>query len=82
MPIAGPEYECLYTDVGSNGRVNDCGIWNKRSSIQGIQGGWVKPPDDEKLSNGEITPYVFLGDNAFALKCFLMKPFSQQVLTG
>ena len=37
MAIAGPEYECLYADVGSNGRVNDPGIWNKTSLLQGIQ---------------------------------------------
>ena len=27
-------------------------------------------------------PYVFLGDDAFALKCFMMKPFPQQGLTA
>ena len=68
MAIAGTEYECLYADVGSNGRVNDSGIWNKTSLLQGIQDGSVKLPNDEKLLNGEINPYVFLGDDAFALK--------------
>ena len=29
MAIAGPEYEYLYVNVGSNGRVNDSGIWKK-----------------------------------------------------
>ena len=33
-PIAGPEYECLYADVGCNGRVNDSGVWNKSSLLQ------------------------------------------------
>ena len=28
MAITGPEYKRLYADVGSNGRVNDFGIWN------------------------------------------------------
>ena len=82
MAIAGPEYECLYADVGSNGRVNDSGIWNKTSLLQGIQDGSFKLPPDDKLSNGEITPYVFLGDDAFALKTFMMKPFPQQGLTA
>ena len=82
IAIAGPEYECLYADIGSNGRVNDSGIWNKASLLQGIQEGSVKLPNDEKLLNGEITPYVFLGDDAFALKRFMMKPFPQQDLTG
>ena len=68
MAIAGPEYKCLYADVGSNGRFNDSGIWNKTSLLQGIQDGSVKLPNDEKLPNGEITPNVFLGDDATALK--------------
>ena len=27
--IAGPNYECLYEDVGTNGRANDGGVWSK-----------------------------------------------------
>ena len=81
MAIAGPKYECLYADVGSNGRVNDSGVWNKTSLLQGIEDGTVILPNDEKLSNGEDVPYVFLGDDAFALKRYMMKPFPQQGLT-
>ena len=36
MAIAGPSYECLYADVGSNGRVNDSGVWNKSSLLEAI----------------------------------------------
>ena len=43
--IAGPEYECLYVDVGSNGRVNNSGIWNKTSLLQSIQDGSIKLPN-------------------------------------
>ena len=81
MAIAGPEYECFYANVGSNGRVSDSGIWNKTSLLQGIQDESVKLPNDEKLPNREITPYVFLGDDAFTLKRFMMNPFPQQGLT-
>ena len=28
MAVAGPDYECLYADVGTNGRVSDGGVWN------------------------------------------------------
>ena len=75
MVIAGPEYEFLYAGVGSNGRVNDSDIWNKVSLLQEIQDGSVNLSDDEKLSNGEFNPYIFLVDDAFALKIFMMKPF-------
>ena len=82
MAIAGLEYECLYADVGSNGSVKDSGIWNKSFLLQGIQDGSVKLPDDKKLSNDEITLYVFVGDDACALESFMIKPFLQQGLTG
>ena len=41
LAIADPEYDCLYADVGSNGRVNDSRIWNKCSLIQAIDDGSV-----------------------------------------
>ena len=77
MAIAGPDYECLYADVGSNGRVNDSGIWNKCALLQGILNGTVEFPADGMLGNGGNVPYVFLGDDSFALNEFLMKPFPQ-----
>ena len=82
LAIAGPEYECLYADVGSNGRVNDSGVWNNSSLLQSIQDGSVKLPKDAELPiNGVTLPYVFVGDDAFALKKFMMKPYPQQNLT-
>ena len=27
MAVTGPNYECLYYDIGTNGRVNDGGVW-------------------------------------------------------
>ena len=82
MAIAGPEYECLYADVGSNGRVNDSGVWNKSSLLQAIQNGLLRLPKDDALPNGVITPYFFVGDDAFAIKKFMMKPYPQQNLTA
>ena len=73
MAIAGRDYECLYADVGS-------GIWNNCALLQRILNGTVELPADGMLQNGENVPYAFLGDDAFALKEFLMKPFPQQGL--
>ena len=83
LATAGPEYECLYADVGSNSPVNDSGTWNKSSLLQEIQNGSVKLPKDDALPvNGVIAPYVFVGDDSFALKKFAMKPYPQQNLTA
>ena len=78
LAIAGPEYECLYADVGSNDRVNDSGVWNKSSLLQAMQNGSVKLPKVDALHvNDAIAPYVFVGDDPFALKKFMMKPYPQ-----
>eukprot|EP00794_Sanderia_malayensis_P006829 gene6829-7596_t len=34
LAVAGPNYECLYADVGTNGRVSDGGVWGKCSLAQ------------------------------------------------
>ena len=82
MAIADPDYECLYADVGTNGRVNDGGVWNKSVMFEAIKNGTVQFPDDGYLhSNTVKAPYVLLGDDAFALKRYMMKPYPQQNLT-
>ena len=82
MAVAGPDYECLYADVGTNGRVSDGGVWNKCTLSQGIEDGSVSLPPPKCLPYGvaEI-PHVFVGDDAFALKKNLMKPYAQNGLT-
>ena len=47
-----------------------------------IQNGPVKLPKYNVLPNGVIAPYVFIGDDVFALKKFMMKPYSQQNLAA
>ena len=76
MAVAGPDYECVYADVGTTGRVSDGGAWNKCGLIKAIEVGTVV------LSFGvQKLPYVFVGDEAFALKKHMMKPYPQHDLT-
>ena len=82
MAIAGPDYECIYADIGTNGRVNDAGVWNKCSISTAIDDNTLSIPSPRPLPFGmEKMPFVFLGDDAFALKSYMMKPFPQQGLT-
>lgn len=69
MAVAGPYYECLYADVGTNGRVSDGGVWNKCTLSQGIEDGSVSLPPPKCLPYGVAKiPHVFVSDDAFALK--------------
>ena len=53
------------------------------SQVYGIKAHYYKRYKiDDALPNGAIAPYVFVGDDAFALKKFMMKPYPQQNLTA
>ena len=39
MAFAGPSYECLYADIGTNLRTSDGGVWNKRGMSKAIEDG-------------------------------------------
>ena len=82
MAVAGPDYECIYADVGTNGRVSDGGVWNKCGLSQAIDEGAISLPPPKCLPFGVTeVPRVFGGDDAFALKKHMMKPYPQNGLT-
>ena len=83
LAIASPNYECIYADVGSNGRMNDSGVWNSSDLRRKIEDDDLSIPSPTPLPYGCIrTPYVFVGDDAFALKSYIMKPYPQKDLTN
>ena len=82
MAITGPSYECLYADVGTNGRVNDGGVWNKFGFSKVLENQEFFIPNPRCLPSGvQGTPFVLIGDDAFALESHIMKPYPQQNLT-
>lgn len=52
MAVAGPDYECIYADVGTNGRVSDGVVWNKCTLSQGTEDGSVYLPPAKCLPYG------------------------------
>ena len=56
--IAGPKYECLNVDVGSNGQVNDSGVLGESSLLEAIQNASAGLLTDDALPNGDIALYV------------------------
>ena len=82
LAIAGPNYEWLFADVGTNGRMNDSGIWNKSSLRRAIVNREIGLPEPRALPyHLEKIPFVILGYDVFALKNYMMKPFPQRNLT-
>ena len=82
MAVAGPNYECLYANVGTNGRISDGGVWNKCGLAKSIGDETILLPPPQCLPFGvKELPYVFVADDAFALKKNVMKPYPQSGLT-
>ena len=66
-------------NVGVNGRVSDGGVWKRTALCNALENGEINLPLHEPLPNRtEDCPYVNVGDDAFALKLFLMTPYPQQ----
>ena len=76
LAIAGPNYECIYADVGTNGRTSDGGVWSKCSMLEAIEHAEISLPPTMPLPHGtKSIPFVFVADDAFPLKCYMMKPY-------
>ena len=74
LAVVGPSYECIYADVGTNGRVSDGGVWNKCSLATRIKNNNIFSPQPRCLPfSSTKANFVFVADDAFALKAYLMK---------
>lgn len=66
-----------YVDVGCQGRISDGGVFRNTSLCTKLNKNELNLPIDEPLpSKTEMMPYVFVGDDAFALERYMMKPYS------
>ena len=84
MAVFGGDYECLWADVGANGRASDGGVW-QRSDLKSLLSSEANPlnlPDARPLPGRVMpVPYVLTGDDAFTLTAYLLKPYPQSKMT-
>jgi hypothetical protein len=77
LAIADAGYKFIYTDIGSNGRCSDAGIFRESEIYAAFDQGLVALPEPKPFPGGdEPIAYHLIGDDAFALRPWLMKPFS------
>lgn len=83
MAICNANYEFTYVDVGTNGRISDGGVLRKTTFFRLLDRGSLKIPTPEKPSdNADDLPFVYIGDEAFALRPDFLKPYPQRNLNG
>ncbi|CAH1993856.1 unnamed protein product [Acanthoscelides obtectus] len=67
----------LYIDVGSYGKQSDGGIFSASSLMYHLENASFNVPHKRKIPGTDVlAPLVLLGDEAYPLKVYLMRPYS------
>lgn len=72
LAVADSNYCFRYIDIGAQGRHSDGGVFDHSSLKQGIEKHELHIPEK----------YVFVGDEAFPLKPYLMRPYPRRELNN
>lgn len=76
LGICDANYNFLFVDIGASGRRSDGGIF-KDSNIgkKFVNGAMNLPPPKQLMADGNSLPYVLVGNEAFELTNYLMRPY-------
>ena len=81
MALVDADLKFVYIDVGANGKTNDAGIWGRCGLKAALENNTVNLPAPKALPQREVpVPFVVVGDEAFPLKPYLMKPYPRNQL--
>ena len=82
LALVDSEYRFRWVDLGENGSCSDCTVFNHSDLKLCIEDQYIDFPADDPLpGDTEDMPYFILGDDAFALRTWLMKPVPGKLLT-
>ena len=84
LVVSGPDYECLYFDVGTNGRNPDGHAWGRSSlkyALNDSDNPLNIPPPRPLPGRTTLVPFVLTGDEAFGLSKYMLKPYPSGNLT-
>jgi len=83
MAVVNSNYEFIMADADTNGRISDGGVLGKTAFGKALGDKLLQIPEPGTLPNSrKKLPFVFVGDEAFALTENFMKPYGQAGLTA
>ena len=81
--MVSSDYKFIWADVSGKGSASDAQIYNHSDLKKGLENddimGWPRP--DPLPNDTQDVPCFIVGDDAFALRTYLMKPYSARKLT-
>ncbi|XP_071051271.1 putative nuclease HARBI1 [Onthophagus taurus] len=82
LGIVNSNCEFLLVDVGTNGRISDGGVIENTNFYNKLIHNLLNIPAERQVLCTETKlPFVFIGDEAFALRSNFLKPFSRKELS-
>lgn len=76
MAVVDADYKFIWVDIGGYGRNSDGGIFEASVMGQRCENQTMSVRNNRPLPGEDWpTPYVILGDEAFALKSYMIRPF-------
>ena len=76
LALVDASYRFIYYHVGVNGRAGDAGVFMNSALAQGLESNTLGVPDPRPLpGRTDAIPHFIVGDDAFPLKPYLMKPY-------
>ena len=82
LGLVDADYKFIWADVGGLGHQSDAQLYNDSDLQECLEDGTLDIPAPSPLPNdNQDTPYFFVGDDAFALRTTMMKPYSQRGLS-
>lgn len=82
LAICDANYCFVLVDIGAEGRQSDGGIFQRSDIGIGFENNLLNVPSPENVSENRNLPFVLVGDEAFALRKYMMRPFPRKSLTN
>ena len=81
MGMCSYDYRFTLVDIGDSGRESDGSVFAASSIGHALATGSLDLPEPRQLPGSDKNfPYVIVGDEAFPLKNYLLKPYARKVL--